>query len=69
MTNLLEIIIALGSIARIDEFTPSEEDELIEEGNNIATGLMNSENDRSVVIPGKRHEATDDTQGIESVQT
>ena len=69
MTNLLQIIITLGRFAGVDEFSPSQKNQLIEERDDVAARLMDCENYGPIIVPGKGYQAAHNAQSIESIQT
>ena len=68
MPNCSEVIRALVCIARVYQFTLCEHEQLIEEGDNVAAGLVDGEHYGAIVILGEGNQARHDAQRIESVQ-
>ena len=67
--DLRQVLMTTSSFTGIDEFALSEEKDLVEQGYNVAARLMNCEDHRSIVIPGKGYQTLNDTESVESVQT
>lgn len=69
MTNTVEVTLTLGHLARINHFALCEKYELIEQSDDIAARLMNSEDDGTVVVPRERNEALHDVIRVIGVQS
>lgn len=50
MTDVIKVFLTLGEGARIDHFAFCEEDELIEEGCNVGSRLMDREDDSAIEV-------------------
>lgn len=53
MSEGLEVILAPIVVSRVNDLASREEDEPIEEGDDVASGLMDSEDNGPLVIPGE----------------
>lgn len=49
--NRYEVILAFREFSRVDEFSAGQEDELVEESNDIASWLMDREDDSAIIVP------------------
>ena len=54
-----EVFCALVSIARIDQLSLSEHEQLVKQGDNIAAGLVNGEDYGTIVVLGEGDQAGD----------
>lgn len=69
MTDTVEVSLTLGHLARVDHFSLCEKYELIEQSDDIAARLMDSEDDGTVVVSRERNEALHDVIGVIGVET
>lgn len=69
MTQRIEVVLALGVLSRVDNSTLCEQDEPVEEGNDVASRLMDGEDDGSIVLSGEGDERLDDVERVESIET
>lgn len=69
MTQGVEVVLALGVLSRVDNSTLCEQDEPVEKGNDVASRLVNSEDDGSIVLSGEGDERLNDVERVESIET
>ena len=64
MTNVLKICLTLCERSGIHEFPLSKQDQLIEQGDDIAAWLMNGKNHSAIVVSRQSDEAFYDVECI-----
>lgn len=64
-----EIFLTPGKITRVNEFSQSENDQLVKECNDVATRLVNCKNNCTIIVAGKVYETFHDVVRIECVKT
>ena len=69
MSDLLEVVVAFACFSGIDELPMSEEHELVDQGHNVAAGLVDGKDHRAIIVPSERHERVDDAEGIVRIET
>lgn len=69
MSDFREVIGDFVRFARVNELAASENYELVEEGDDVATRLVNGEDNGTVVIARERNETVDDAQSVVRVET
>ena len=69
MVDTLQIVIAFRSVTRVDQFAVSQEDQLVEKGDDVAARLVDGKDDCAVVVSRKRDQAVHHAQGIVCVQS
>ena len=69
MSDFRKVIGDFVRFAGVNELAARENDELIEEGDDVATRLVNGEDNSTVVIARERNETVDDAQSVVRVET
>ena len=69
MSDLREVIGDFVRFAGVNELAACENNELVEEGDDVATRLVNGEDNGTVVIARERNETVDDAQSVVRVET
>ena len=69
MSNPFEICMTLGEFPGVNHFSFRQEHKLVEQCDDIATRLMNSEYDSTIVAPGECDKALNNIESIESVKS
>jgi hypothetical protein len=69
MTDALKVSLTFRIHSRVDELSTTENDERVEQGNNVASRLVDSEDDRALIVPGERYETFDDIESVVRVET
>ena len=69
VVDTLEIVITFRSVTRVDQFAVGQEDQLVEEGDDVAARLMDGEDDCAVVVSCKRDQTVHHAQGVVRVQS
>lgn len=65
----VEVVLAVGVLARVDDAAFSEQDESVKQGDDVAPGLMDGEDDRAVVLASEGDERLNDVEGVKGVKT
>ena len=68
MVNLGKIILTFLEFAGVDDLASSKDEELVEQSHNVASRLMDGEDDCSVVVPGERGQGFDDIVRVKRIK-
>lgn len=68
MANLREVVRDLVRFTRVDELAACKYDQLIEEGHDVAAGLVDREDDGTVIVTSEGDEAVNDTQCVVCIE-
>lgn len=69
MSNPHKIIVAARGFSGVNKFALGQKNYLVKERNDIASRLMDGEDDRAVIISCEGNQALDDTQGIVCIES
>jgi hypothetical protein len=69
VTERFKVLLASIVVSRVDNPTSSEKDETVEEGDDVGSGLVDGEDNGTLVIASKSNEGFDDVEGVEGVET
>lgn len=69
IADILEVIVAVRGVTRVNQFALCQQDKFVKEGHDIAARLMDGENDRTIIVSRKCHQAVHHAEGVVSVQS